>query len=65
MTDRRHPAETAKVDVSRAERSDDQKFDSMNALPPVHAPRTRRAAKRREGHFALAWQNSKEVGRDV
>jgi hypothetical protein len=66
MTDRRHPAETAKMDAQVAlSAATIRNFGSMSAIPPVHAPRTRRAAKRREGDFVFAWQKNKEVGRDV
>jgi hypothetical protein len=66
MTDRRHPAETAKMDAQAAlSAATIRNFGSISVLPPVDAPRTRRAAKRRKGDFVFAWQKSKEVGRDV
>jgi hypothetical protein len=50
------------MDVSCAERSDDQKIRQYDALSPTHAPRNPPRSYEMKSRFALAWQKSEEIG---
>ena len=65
VEDRRHPGDAAKMDVGRGSAATIRKFGSMNALPPTHAPQSPPRSYEIKGRLPLAWQKSKDIGRDV